>query len=86
MNSIVPEREWIDNKWATVERTQSLTPRELEILPLIAQGKSNKEIAQTIGNTAETVRNQVYIMMGKTDSLNRTHMVVKAIKEGIITI
>jgi DNA-binding CsgD family transcriptional regulator len=86
MNSIVPEREWIDNKWATVERTQSLTPRELEILPLIAQGKSNKEIAQTIGNTAETVRNQVYIMMSKTDSLNRTHMVVKAIKEGIITI
>jgi two-component system nitrate/nitrite response regulator NarL len=86
VNSIVPEREWIDNKWATVERTQSLTPRELEILPLIAQGKSNKEIAQTIGNTAETVRNQIYIMVHKMDSANRTHMVVKAIKEGIITI
>jgi DNA-binding NarL/FixJ family response regulator len=86
MNSIVPERKWIDNQWVTIECKQSLTTREREILPLIAEGKSNKEIAQVIGNTAGTVRQQIAVMMEKTESLNRTHLVVKAIKEGVLIV
>ncbi|MHB8216218.1 MAG: response regulator transcription factor [Candidatus Sulfotelmatobacter sp.] len=56
---------------ALMERLESLTPREREVLPLVVSGKLNKQVAAEIGTTEATVkvhRSQVMKKMG-ADSL-----------------
>jgi pimeloyl-ACP methyl ester carboxylesterase/DNA-binding CsgD family transcriptional regulator len=50
----------------------SLTSRELEVLQLIAQGKSNREIADQLVISINTVTNHVKSILGKTGAANRT--------------
>lgn len=49
-----------------------LTPRELEILQLIAQGKSNKHIAADLSRSLATVATHVRAILNKTHTANRT--------------
>jgi pimeloyl-ACP methyl ester carboxylesterase/DNA-binding CsgD family transcriptional regulator len=55
-----------------VEKLADLTPRELEVLALIAEGKSNQEIASTLFLSLNTVANHVKSILSKTGSTNRT--------------
>jgi len=62
----------------------SFTHRELQILELLAQGKSNKQIAAELGIREQTVKNQFYGVFLKLGVTNRTQAAVKAIKERLI--
>lgn len=52
--------------------TEALSEREVEVLRLLAQGKSNREIATTLVITEGTVKNHVSNILGKLHAGNRT--------------
>jgi DNA-binding CsgD family transcriptional regulator len=56
------------------ESVARFTPRELEILKLLADGGSNKMIAKVLGISHNTVRNQVQGLFRKTGTINRTQL------------
>jgi DNA-binding NarL/FixJ family response regulator len=60
-----------------------LTPREVEVLRLIAAGKSNQEIARELVISINTVTNHVKNILGKTDSANRTEAANFAHRHGL---
>ncbi len=66
------------------EKERALTARETEILQWIYYGKSNTEIAMTLGVNALTVKDHVQKILRKLDSLNRTQAVGKAFALGIL--
>jgi two-component system NarL family response regulator len=61
-----------------------LTPRELEVLGLMAQGKSNKEIAVAIGRTDETVKIHLKSVFAKLKVTTRTEAVRVALGRGLV--
>lgn len=61
-----------------------LTPREREVLCLIAEGMSNKEIATTLCITENTVKNHLRNIMKKLHLKNRVQIAVYAVKEGLV--
>lgn len=63
---------------------ESLTPREREILQLIAEGYTSKEMAKILFRSVETIRSHRANMMKKLDIHNVTDLVRFAIKEGIV--
>jgi len=63
-----------------------LTPRETEILNYIAQGYLNKQIANELGISEQTIKNHVTSILRKLNANARTEAVVVAIKQGIISI
>jgi len=60
-----------------------LTPRELEILNLIAQGLSNTAIAERLVLSPKTVRNQVSTIFGKLQVASRAEAIVRAREAGL---
>ena len=62
----------------------ALTPRETEVLRLIAAGNANKEIGTQLGLTEDTVKSHVKKILGKLDANDRTHAVMIALKRGVI--
>lgn len=62
----------------------ALTPRETEILNLIAKGLSNRNAAETLGLSPATVRTHLEHIYAKLDVSNRTEAVTEAIKRGLI--
>ena len=63
-----------------------LTVRELEILRLVAQGKSNKEIAGDLVIAEETVHTHVSNVLNKLHLASRTQAALYALKEGIASV
>jgi DNA-binding CsgD family transcriptional regulator len=61
-----------------------LTPRELEVLGLLAEGASNKEIARRLGISAHTAKFHVGSIIEKLDALGRTDAVAHAARLGVI--
>ena len=61
-----------------------LTPRETEILRLMATGASNREIAHALGTAEGTVKNQVSSIMSKLGVRDRTRAVLKGLELGWI--
>lgn len=62
----------------------ALTPREVEVLRLVAQGLANKEIATRIGTASGTVKIHVQNILAKLGATDRTHAVTLALQRGII--
>src|SRR4030095_12292222 len=62
----------------------ALSPGEVRVLRLIAQGKSNREIASHLLTTKDANKNHVKTILSKLDANDRTHAVVIALKRGII--
>ena len=62
----------------------ALTPRELEILPLIAAGNRNREIAEILSISEDTVKVHVKHAMEKLGARDRTEAVVIGVRRGII--
>jgi DNA-binding NarL/FixJ family response regulator len=61
-----------------------LTTREIEVLTLIAGGKSNKLIADQLSITEETAKAHVRSILSKLDAKDRTHAVTLGLRRGII--
>jgi DNA-binding NarL/FixJ family response regulator len=63
---------------------EDLTPRETEVLQLLADGLTNKAIAQRLGISDHTVKFHVNAILGKLDAQSRTEAVVRATQLGLI--
>jgi len=61
-----------------------LTPRESEVLYLLAEGLTNKAIAQRLAISNHTVKFHVNAILGKMDAQSRTEAVVKATRLGLL--
>jgi len=62
----------------------SLTPAEIAVLRLIAAGNANKEIADQLGVTEDTVKGRVKSILSKLEANDRTHAAIIGVKRGII--
>jgi two-component system, NarL family, response regulator len=63
---------------------QDLSPRELEVLRLIARGNANKNIADRLAITEETVKSHITRVLAKLQANDRTHAVTIGFQRGII--
>jgi DNA-binding NarL/FixJ family response regulator len=64
----------------------TISPREVEVLQLIAQGKRNKEIGEILGITQETVQTHIKRLFVKLNVNDRTAAVTVALRRGIVHI
>ncbi|MFL6279887.1 MAG: response regulator transcription factor [Vicinamibacterales bacterium] len=65
---------------------EPLTPRERQVLELVADGLPNKAVAATLGVSDETVKFHLASVFGKLGASNRTDAVRRALKRGLLTI
>ena len=65
-------------------RDAALTPRELEVLALLAEGASNKMIARRLGISVHTAKFHVRSLIDKLDAIGRTDAVAHAARIGVI--
>jgi two-component system, NarL family, nitrate/nitrite response regulator NarL len=65
---------------------EALTPREAEVLQLVAAGLPNKLIADRLGISEHTVRFHLTAIFGKLDAHTRTEAVTRAARLGVITL
>jgi DNA-binding NarL/FixJ family response regulator len=71
-----PEDEWID---------EELTPREIEVLELLAEGLPNKAIGVRLKISDQTVKFHVASIIGKLGASNRTDAVRLAVRRGLVS-
>ena len=64
--------------------TTPLSTRELEILELLAQGKSNKEIAADLVISVNTVKVHISNIFQKTNTSSRSEAIVYAVENGLV--
>src|SRR5205809_916041 len=62
----------------------ALSPREIEVLTLVAQGLANKEVAARLGTARGTVKMHVQNILAKLNASDRTHAVTLGLQRGII--
>jgi DNA-binding NarL/FixJ family response regulator len=65
---------------------ESLTPREIDVLQLIAGGNANKEIAAQLSLSEDTVKGHVKSILAKLGANGRTHALTIALKRGILSL
>ena len=73
-----------DGVSAPTDDDVSLTPRELEVLALLAEGMSNKAIARRLGISVHTAKFHVGALIDKFDAIGRTDAVAHAARRGVI--
>jgi DNA-binding CsgD family transcriptional regulator len=62
----------------------ALTPREIEVLRLLAEGATNKSIARRLGISVHTVKFHVASLLDKFEAIGRTDAVTHAVRLGVI--
>jgi DNA-binding NarL/FixJ family response regulator len=65
---------------------EPLTPREVQVLELLAEGLPNKAIAERLRISDQTVKFHVSSIAGKLGAKNRTDAVRRAVRRGLITL
>jgi DNA-binding NarL/FixJ family response regulator len=65
---------------------ETLTPREIQVLELVAEGLPNKVIAERLGISDQTVKFHVGSISGKLGAGNRTDAVRRAVRRGLIAL
>ena len=65
---------------------EELTARETEVLRRLAQGLSNKEIAEALKISEETVKTHVSNVLAKLEAENRAQAIVQALKRGLVSL
>ena len=65
---------------------ESLTPREIDVLELVAEGLPNKAVAVRLGISDQTVKFHLTSISGKLGAINRTDAVRRAVLRGLITL
>lgn len=74
----------MDNRRNDVKLGHDLTKRELEVMALLVEGLSNREIALRLEISPDTVKNHVSNCMSKLEAKNRTQATATALELGII--
>ncbi len=69
-----------------VEPVHNLSGREVTVLRLVAEGKTNKEIANSLDLSEKTVKNHIRNIFGKLNVFDRTQAAIYALKNGLIDI
>jgi DNA-binding CsgD family transcriptional regulator len=69
---------------ARAQETLGISGRELEVLELLAAGRSNKEIARRLDLSPNTVKTHVAKLLGKLDARRRTEAIQRARELGVI--
>jgi DNA-binding NarL/FixJ family response regulator len=64
----------------------TLTPREIEVLRLIASGHANKDISARLAINEETTKTHIKNILAKLGAKDRTHAVSLSLKRGIISL
>ncbi len=67
------------------ENVNSLTKKENQILEVLANGKTNLQIAQALFISDKTVKEHLWNIFQKLGADNRTHAVVIAFRKGLVT-
>lgn len=75
-----PDEPYVES----TEILEALTPREMDVLWLIAEGLTNSAIAHALGLSPTTVKSYVQTILQKLDATDRTHAAVKAIRLGLV--
>ena len=68
-----------------IENPAGLSPRELEVLVLIAAGKTNQEIGEQLFISSKTVAQHVTNILNKTGAANRTDAAIYASRQRLIS-
>jgi len=68
------------------EFQEPLTPREIDVLELLAEGLANKPIAARLGISDQTVKFHVASICGKLGAANRTDAVRRAVRRGLVSL
>ena len=68
----------------TLRPLHALTPRQHDVLKLLAQGHTNKAIARELFVSEVTAKKHVQNIIAKLFSTNRTEAVVKAMRAGLL--
>lgn len=82
----------IDDRWAAVVRPkplldepiEALTPREHDVLGLLAEGLSNRDLASILGFSDHTAKFHVQALLTKLGASTRTEAVVRALRLGLL--
>jgi DNA-binding NarL/FixJ family response regulator len=77
--ALIPDRPGLD-------LPEDLTPREREVLDLLAQGLSNRSIASRLGISDHTAKFHVNSILGKLGAETRTEAVVRAARLGLVVL
>ena len=90
VREVAAGRQWFSQAVAGMlarrSATPSLTPRELEVLRLTAEGLPNKAIAGRIHVSGATVKAHLSSVFGKLDVASRTEAVAAAVRRGIVSL
>lgn len=76
-------REFANPSESVLQR-EDLTQRELEVLALVAQGMTNREIAEALFVSPKTVKTHVSNMLSKLHLADRTQAAIYALKKGLV--
>lgn len=74
----------IKSEFSAPSTIEMLTPKELEVLGLMASGCSNKEISEALHKSEGTIKNHVSNLLSKLGVRDRTRAVLVAIEKGIL--
>lgn len=78
-------RRMVDEAKAPPQPVERLTPRELEVLELVARGLTNREIGRELVVSVGTVKLHVEHIIGKLGVSDRTQAAVRAVQMGLVT-
>lgn len=79
-------REWLSAEIPAPTAANLLSPRQREVLDLLAAGLSNKEIARALGFTADGTKAHLKAIYAKLGVADRTEAVVAAIRRGLVRV
>lgn len=79
---VIPRLLKGDGAGAAIEA--SITPRELDIMRLVGEGRSNREIAEALALSVGTVKNHISQIMDKIEVRDRTQLAIYAIRHNIV--
>lgn len=71
---------------AELQRGPAITPREREILALVARGQANKEIGHQLGISEDTVKRHISNVLVKLEVSDRAEATAEAIRRGIVSL
>ena len=78
------ERAPVERAFAATPEPEPLSPKELQVLRLVASGRSNTEIAALLGNSEGVIKNHCSAVFAKMGVRDRTQAVLRAIDLGWI--